>query len=423
MVLRVLRGVAGLLLWAQASMAGAVLNIEIIGAGEHQIPIAIVPFGGDDKLAQAINEVVTGDLQRSGLFRLVDPTGKSPHEPAEVSYPDWQVRGAEALAIGTVAAQPNGRIEARFRLLDVVKQTELTGQAVSASENQIRAIGHRIADMIYEKLTGDRGVFSTRIAYVNRQGRNFRLIVADSDGHNEQTVLAQNEPIMSPAWSPDGSHLAYVSFETGHAVVYVQSLYTNQRMVLADFRGSNSAPAWSPDGRQLAIVLTRDGSSQVYLVRPDGSGMRRITFSGAIDTEPNFSPDGQSLLFTSDRGGSAQIYRMSVDGDLAQRMTFGDGTNFSPRHSPDGKGFVFAHLDNGRFYVAIQDFQTGQVSLLTEGGWEKKPSFAPNGKLILFASEARGRGILATVSSDGRVKQHMFTQSGDAREPVWGPYP
>jgi TolB protein len=423
MVLRVLRGVAGLLLWAQASMAGAVLNIEIIGAGEHQIPIAIVPFGGDDKLAQAINEVVTGDLQRSGLFRLVDPTGKSPHEPAEVSYPDWQVRGAEALAIGTVAAQPNGRLEARFRLLDAVKQTELTGQAVSAGENQIRAIGHRIADLIYEKLTGDKGVFSTRIVYVNRVGKNFRLIVADSDGYNEQTVLAQSEPIMSPSWSPDGSHLAYVSFETMHAVVYVQSLYTNQRMVLADFRGSNSAPAWSPDGKQLALVLTRDGSSQIYLSRPDGSGMRRITFSGAIDTEPNFSPDGQYLLFTSDRGGSAQIYRMPVEGGAAERLTFGEGTNFSPRHSPDGKSFVFAHLDNGKFYVAVQDFQTGQMSLLTEGGWEKKPSFAPNGKLILFASEARSRGILATVSSDGRVKQHMFTQSGDAREPVWGPYP
>jgi len=423
MVLRILRGVAGLLLLAQASMAGAVLSIEIIGAGEHQIPIAIVPFGGDDKLVQSINEVVTGDLQRSGLFRLVDPTGKSPHEPAEVSYPDWQVRGAEALAIGTVAAQPNGRIEARFRLLDVVKQTELAGQAVSASENQIRAIGHRIADLIYEKLTGDKGVFSTRIAYVNRQGKNFRLIVADSDGYNEQVVLAQNEPIMSPAWSPDGSHLAYASFETGHAAVYVQSLYTNQRMVVADFRGSNSAPAWSPDGKQLAVVLTRDGSSQIYLIRPDGSGLRRITFSGAIDTEPNFSPDGQYLLFTSDRGGSAQIYRMPVDGGPAQRMTFGEGSNFSPHHSPDGKSFVFAHLNHGGFYIAMQDFQTGQMSLLTEGGWEKKPSFAPNGKLILFASEARGRGILATVSSDGRVKQHMFTQSGDAREPVWGPYP
>ncbi len=419
----VLRGLFGLWLLAQASMSMATLNIEIIGAGENQIPIAIVPFGGDEKLAQTINEVVTGDLQRSGLFRLVDPTGKSPHEPAEVNYADWQVRGAEALAIGMVSVQPNGRIEARFRLLDAVKQTELASQAVSANENQIRAIGHRIADLIYEKLTGDKGVFSTRIAYVNRVGKNFRLIVADSDGHNEQAVLAQNEPIMSPAWSPDGSHLAYVSFETGHAAVYVQSLYTNQRVVLADFRGSNSAPAWSPDGKQMAIVLSRDGSSQIYLVRPDGSGLRRITFSGAIDTEPNFSPDGQYLLFTSDRGGSPQIYRMPVGGDLAERMTFGEGANFSPRHSPDSKSFVFSHLVKGRFYIAVQDFQTGQMSLLTEGGWEKKPSFAPNGKLILFASEARGRGILATVSSDGRVKQHMFTQSGDAREPMWGPYP
>jgi len=422
MMLRILQGMAGLLLLAQASMANAVLTIEIIGAGENQIPVSIVPFGGDEKIAQSINEVVTGDLQRSGLFRLVDPTGKSPHVPAEVSYPDWEVRGAEALAIGTVAAQ-GGRIEARFRLLDVVKQTELIGQAVSASENQIRAIGHRIADLIYEKLTGDKGVFSTRIAYVNRQGKKFSLIVADSDGYNEQVVLAQNEPIMSPAWSPDGSHLAYVSFETGHAVVYVQSLYTNQRVVLANFRGSNSAPAWSPDGKQMALVLTRDGSSQIYLARPDGSDIRRITFSGAIDTEPNFSPDGQYLLFTSDRGGSPQIYRMPVKGGSTERLTFGEGANFSPRHSPDGKSFVFAHRNNGRFYITMQDFQSGQMSLLTEGGWEKKPSFAPNGKLILFASEGRGRGILATVSSDGRVKQHMFTQSGDAREPVWGPYP
>jgi len=418
----VLRGLFGLWLLVQASISMATLNIEIIGAGENQIPIAIVPFGGDEKIAQTINEVVTGDLLRSGLFRLVDPAGKSPHQPAEVNYADWQVRGAEALAIGMVEAQLNGRIEARFRLLDAVKETELAGQAVSANENQIRAIGHRIADLIYEKMTGDKGVFSTRIVYVNRQGKRFSLVVADSDGHNEQVVLAQNEPIMSPAWSPDGSHLAYVSFETGHATVYVQSLYTNQRVVLANFRGSNSAPAWSPDGKQLAVVLTRDGSSQIYLVRPDGSELRRLSFSGAIDTEPNFSPDGQSLLFTSDRGGSAQIYRMPVAGGPAQRMTFDEGTNFSPRHSLDGKSFVFAHLVKGKFYIAVQDLQAGQMSLLTEGGWEKRPSFAPNGKLILFASEARGRGILATVSSDGRVKQHMFTQNGDAREPMWGPY-
>ncbi|MFZ2302094.1 MAG: Tol-Pal system beta propeller repeat protein TolB [Gallionella sp.] len=421
MLLRVLKGVVGLLLLLQASTASAVLSIEIIGAGEQRIPVAIAPFGGDARLAQTINEVVAGDLQRSGLFRLVDTAGKSPHEIAEVSYPDWQARGAEALAIGTVTVQANNRIEAKFRLLDVVKQKELAGQAVSASGDQARAVGHRIADLIYEKLTGDKGVFSTRIAYVNRQGQKYRLIVADSDGYNEHVLLERSQPIMSPAWSPDGGHLAYVSFETGHAAVYMQSLYTSQRKVVADFRGSNSAPAWSPDGKQLAVVLTRDGSSQIYMISPDGSGVRRITLSGTINTEPNFSPDGKYLLFTSDRGGSPQIYRIPVEGGQAQRITFGAGNSFSPRYSPDGKSFVFAHLTNGRFYIATQDFQTGQIALLTEGGWEKKPSFAPNGRIILFASEGRGRGILATVSSDGRVKQHMFTQSGDAREPVWGP--
>jgi TolB protein len=422
MVMRVLQYWLGFLLLVQASVASAALTIEIIGAGEHQIPVAIVPFGGDSDLARTINSVVSGDLQRTGLFRLVDPSGKSPHELAEVSYPDWQSRGADALVIGNAIKQANGRIEARFRLLDVVKQAELTGQSVSANGSEIRAVGHRISDLIYEKLTGDQGVFSTRIAYVNKQGKKFSLIVADSDGYNEQVVLAQNEPIMSPAWSPDGSHLVYVSFELGHATVYVQSLYTNQRKLLADFRGSNSAPAWSPDGKQMAVVLTRDGSSEIYLIKPDGSGIHRITYNGSITTEPIFSPDGQTLLFTSDQGGSPQIYSMPVAGGSQQRLTFGDGNNFSPRFSPDGKGFVYTHFTGGKFYIATQDFQTGQVQILTAGGWEKKPSFAPNGKLILFASEARGRGILATVSSDGRVQQHMFTDSGDAREPVWGPH-
>ena len=411
----------GLLLLVHSAVASAALSIEIIGAGDHQIPVSLVPMGGDEKLGLAINAVVTGDLLRTGLFRMVDTAGKSPHETADVNYNDWQLRGADALGIGTVSVQANGRIDARFRLLDVVKHIQLVGEAVSANDNQMRAVGHRIADLIYEKLTGDKGVFSTRIAYVNRQSKSYSLIVADSDGYNEQVVLRHSQPIMSPAWSPDGAHLAYVSFETGHAAVIVQSLVTNQRKVVADFPGSNSAPAWSPDGKQLAIVMTHDGSSQIYLMHPDGSGVQRISFSGAIDTEPNFSPDEQSLLFTSDQGGTPQIYRMPVEGGAAQRLTFVDGECFSPRYSPDGKSFVFAHLIGGRFYIAVQDLQNGQMQTLTEGGWERKPSFAPNGKIILFGSEARGRGILATVSSDGRVQQHMFTQSGDAREPVWGP--
>jgi TolB protein len=343
-----------------------------------------------------------------------------PHEPSEVVYADW--RGVEALAIGSVEAQQDGRVTVKFRLLDAVKQTELFGQAVTAKSDQMRAIGHRIADLIYEKLTGNPGVFSTRIAYVNRQGKNNRLVVADSDGYNDRVVLSINEPIMSPSWSPDGSQLTYVTLEQGHAVIYVQSLVTNQRKVLSNARGSNSAPVWAPDGKHLAVVLTRDGSPQIYLIRPDGTDMRRLTFSGAIDTEPSFSPDGQYLLFTSDRGGSAQIYRMPVEGKTAERLTFEGGNNFSPRYSPDGNSFVFAHQASGRFNIAVQDFQTRQMQLLTEGGWEKRPSFSPNGKLILFATEAQGRGILAIVSSDGRVKQKLSSQAGDVREPTWGPF-
>lgn len=419
MKLNVMRGLAGLLLCVSAATANAELSIEIIGAGEHQIPVSLVPMGGDAELSVAINEVVTGDLQRSGLFRLVDGAGRVPHTPEEVNYADWQTLGAEALSIGSVELR-EGKISATFRLLDVLKKSQLAGEIVSAKDTQVRAVGHRIADLIYEKLTGDKGVFSTRIAYVNRNGKRYRLVVADSDGYNEQTVLDQNEPIMSPAWSADGSELAYVSFETGHAAVFVQSVFGHQRRLIADFPGSNSAPAWSPDGKQLAIVLTRDGSSQLYLVNVDGSNLRRISFSEGIDTEPNFSPDGQYLLFTSDRGGSAQIYRMPVVDGPERRMTFGEGTNYSPRYSADGKSFVFTHRTAGQFFIATQDFQSGQMQIVSDGGWEKKPSFAPNGKLILFASEARGRGILATVSSDGRVKQRMFTQSGDAREPVWG---
>ena len=405
-----------------AAPAHAALNIEISGAGEHQIPVVIVPFEGEEKLAQSITEVVSADLKRSGMFRLVDAAGKTPHKLHEVVYADWP--GVDALAIGSVVVQSNGRVEVKFRLLDVVKQTELIGQAVSAKSDQLRMISHRIADLIYEKLTGDAGVFSTRIAYVNRQGSSNRVVVADSDGYGEQTVLSVNEPVMSLAWSPDGKSLAYVTFEQGHAVVYSQSLLTNQRVVLANFRGSNSAPAWSPDGKNLAIVLARDGSSQIYLVRSDGSDLRRVTSSpsDAINTEPNFSPDGQHLLFTSDRGSSAQIYRVPVSGGTVERMTFDGGNNFSPRYSPDGKSFVFTHRINGKFYIAIQDFQTRQMQLLTEGGWEKRPSFSPNGKLILFASEAQSRGILATVSSDGRVKQKMIPQAGDIREPTWGPF-
>lgn len=400
--------------------AHAVLNIEITGAGEHQVPVSLVRFAGDAAIAQDLLGVVENDLSRTGLFKLVDPAGKVPHEPSDIRPAEWA--GVESVLIGSIELQTEGKIAVKFRLLDLVRNTELLSQVVTASENQTRAIGHRIADMMYERLTGSPGVFSTRIAYVSRDGSLYRLVVADSDGDNEQALLTSREPIMSPSWSPDGRRIAYVSFEKQRAMVYVQSLSSQKRTLIADFPGSNSAPTWSPDGSQIAMVLSRDGESQIYIASVHGGQLRRVTYSKAIDTEPAFAPDGKSLLFTSDRGGNPQIYRVSMEDNSVRRVTFDSGSAFSPRFHPDGKSFVFTQFNAGTFHIAAHDFESSQTQILTAGGWEKKPSFSPNGKMILFATEAQGRGILATVSSDGRVKQTMAAQRGDIREPMWGPF-
>lgn len=399
----------------------AALTIEIVGAGANQIPIAIVPFAAEEKLPQSITAVVAADLQRSGLFRLVPNPGKAIADPADILYADWQGRGANALTIGTVVASPDGRYEVRFRLMDVAKQVQLAGFIYTVGATQLRATAHRIADVIYEKLTGGVGVFSTRIAYITKQGKRYELQVSDADGFDPQTVLKSNEPIISPAWSPDGTKLAYVSFEDKKPIVYVQSLYTNKRQTVARYKGSNSAPAWSPDGKKLAVVLTLSGTSQIYLMNADGTGLQRLTNSDAIDTEPNFSPDGQWLIFTSDRGGSPQIYRIPAAGGPAERLTFEGSYNVTPRYSPDGKSFVFIQRRGGRFNVAVEDFASRQVQVLSDGALDESPSYAPNGKMILYASEMGGRGILAAVSGDGRVKQRLSAQSGDVREPAWGP--
>lgn len=415
--------IAVMLLFALPS-AHAALTIEIVGAGANQIPIAIAPFRAEDGLAQKLTPVIAADLARSGLFKMVDAGGMVPvpHEPEQVDFPQWRARGAEAVVIGNITPLSDGRYDIRFRLMDVVKQTQLAGFVYFASAAQLRLTAHKIADVIYEKMTGDAGVFATRITYVVKKGARYELQVADADGFGAQTVLASNEPIISPAWAPDGTRLAYVSFERKKPVVYVQSLTTGSRQVVANFWGSNSAPAWSPDGTRLAVTLTKDGGSQLYLVNADGSGTpTRLTHSSAIDTEANFSPDGQWILFTSDRGGSPQIYRIPAAGGQAQRLTFEGGYNVSPRHSPDGKSFTFIQRNGSRFNVAVQDFASRQVQVLTDGGIDESPSFAPNGKMILYATVVRERGILAAVSSDGRVKQRFTEDAGDVREPSWGP--
>ena len=422
---RFLRTAVVLILVALPLPAHAALTIEIIGSGSNQFPIAIVPFRAEAGIPQALTPVIAADLARSGVFRPVDAGGINPPpaEPQDINYGTWRTRGAEAVVIGSVSPLSDGRYEIRFRLMDVAKQAQLAGFAYAASAAQLRHTAHRIADVIYEKLTGDKGVFSTRITYVAKRGSRFELQVSDADGFGAQTILASNEPIISPSWSPDGTRLAYVSFEQKKPVVYVQSLTTGGRRAVANFWGSNSAPAWSPDGKRLAVTLTKDGGSQIYLMNADGSGVVRLTQSYAIDTEPNFSPDGQLLLFTSDRGGSPQIYGLATTGGVPQRLTFEGTYNVSPRFSPDGKAFTFIQRNGTRFNVAVQDLATRQVQVLTDGGIDESPSFAPNGKMILYATEVRGRGILSAVSSDGRVKQRLTADAGDVREPAWGPLP
>ena len=411
-----------MLVWLAPPLHASPLTIEIVGGGANQIPVSIVPFAGEDGLPQGLTRVISDDLTRSGLFRLVEPGAMAPHEPQDVRYPDWRTKGADALVIGTVQPAGNGQWRIQFRLLDVARQLQLAGVSYTVAPAQLRATAHRIADQIYEKLTGDVGVFSTRIAYIVKSGKRFQLQIADADGANPQTMLASDEPIISPAWSPDGRRLAYVSFESRKPVVYVQDVGSGRRQVVANFKGNNSAPAWSPDGRRLAVVLTRDGLSQIYLISADGSGgAQRLTHSGGIDTEPNWSPDGQSLVFTSDRGGSPQIYRISASGGDARRVSFEGAYNATARHSPDGKSLTLIQRAGGRFHVAVLDLASGQLQVLTDTPQDESPSFAPNGKMILYATVSGGRGVLYAVSSDGRVKQRLSLSGGNVREPAWGP--
>jgi TolB protein len=418
-----LRYLLGLLAVA-ASAAHAQLTVEITGAGANRMPIAITDFTGERIVSQALTSVVRGDLERSGIFKLVDTRGQAIAESATISYDEWKSRGADALAVGTVAPGAEaGRYETRFRLYDTQKQASLGGQGFMHTSAQLRGTAHRIADFIYEKLTGEPGIFSTRIAYVVKSIGKYELQIADADGGNAQTALASREPIISPTWSPDGTKLAYVSFEAKKPIVYVHDLASGRRHVVANFKGSNSAPAWSPDGKRLAVVLTKDGGSQLYLINSDGSGLTRIASSSGIDTEPAFSPDGQAIYFTSDRGGSPQVYRIPATGGDAQRITFEGSYNVTPRPSPDGRSLAYISRNSGRFQLTLMDLASKQTQILTDSAKDESPSFAPNGRMIIYATEVGNRGVLAAVSSDGRVKQKLSVQAADVREPSWGPLP
>lgn len=398
------------------------VTIEVTGVGSNVFPIAIAPLLGEASLKEAISPIIRADLERSGRFRLVDAPIALPDAPP-TNLPEWKAKGAISLSVGSAQLEANGNSRIRLRLYDTEKQNLIDGLEIIARPGELRRAAHQLADMIYERITGDKGVFSTKIAYVVKTGTRYEVHVADADGVGGQMVFGTNDPIMSPAWSPDGRRLAYVSFERKKAVVFVQDLLTGSRKAVAAFKGSNSAPAWSADGQSLAVTLTIDGISQIYRVRADGSGdPQRLTRSASIDTEPCFSPDGQTIAFTSDRGGSPQIYTVPAVGGEPQRLTFEGSYNVSPQYSPDGKTLAYVARNNGNFQIAVLDIASKRLlNTLTDGHSDESPSFAPNGRMLLYATELGGRGVLAAVSSDGTVKQKLSTQ-GDAREPVWGPF-
>ena len=404
------------------TLANAALEIEISGGSAQQVPIAIVPFAQSGNESDNISSIVAADLKRSGLFKVLETGGvvNRPSDITQIKFSEWSNLQAQALAVGTVEAMPNNRLKVTFQLADVLKQTQLTGMQYTIAPNQIRATAHKIADVIYQKLTGESGIFASRIAYITKANGRYMLKVADADGENPLTMVSSKEPIISPAWSPEGSRIAYVSFEKKKPIVYIQSL-SGQRSVLAGFKGNNSAPAWSPDGNKLAIVLTYGANSQVYTINADGSNLNRITKGGAIDTEPTWSTDAKWIYFTSDRGGRPQIYKVPASGGDPQRVTFEGAYNVSPRFSPDGKSLAMIRNDGGKFRVALQELTSGQVQLLSDGSQDESPSFAPNGRVILYATRSSGHGALAAVSADGRVKQKLNESGGDIREPAWGP--
>ena len=407
-----------------APAAHAQLTIDVTTSSGRQVPIAIAPFALEANAPQNITPLIAANLARCGMFRIVNTAGISnlPTEPSQVNYLDWSSRSTEALVIGGIKPLPDGRFEVNFRLFDVGKQNQLATTSYTVSASQLRATAHKISDEIYEKLIGEKGVFSTQIAYVLKRGPRFELQVADADGFNPQSVLSSLEPIRSPKWSPDGKKLAYVSFESRKSTVIVQDLSTGQRKTISNFRGDNYAPNWSPDGSKLVVALSKDAVSQIYVIPVSGGEATRVTQSNGIDTNATFNGDGSQIIFVSDRSGGPQLYSVPTSGGAVKRLTFDGNYNVNPRMSPDGKLVAFVNRDASRLRIATLELANGQVNILTDGPLDDSPSFSPNGRTILYESKAGGRGTLGAVSADGRVKQKLSSQAGDVREPAWGPF-
>ncbi len=402
--------------------AAAQFRVEIAGVGLTQVPIGLSKFRGEDGAAQPLSQIIQADLERSGQFRPVPVAQEGLDESSRVDLLAWRKLGSDALVVGSVQRMNDGRFDVRYRLWDIVRGQDLGGQSHVAAASELRLIAHRIADAVYQKLTGEPAVFSTRLAYVTKSGSRSILWVADADGENAQSALTSLEPIISPAWSPNGSQLAYVSFESRKPVVYVHDLATGRRRLIANFRGSNSAPRFSPDGKTLAVTLSRDGNSQVFLMDVSGGEPRRFTRSSGIDTEPVFSPDGGSVYFVSDRGGAPQIYKQNLSGNDAQRLSFNGGYNISPAPSPDGKWLAHITRANGGFRLHVTELATGLSTPITDTSADERPSFAPNSRLIVYATVQNGKEALMTSTLDGKIKARLAGPQSDIREPAWGPF-
>jgi TolB protein len=416
-----------------AGRAVAELEIEITRGAGKQTPIAVVPFGWQGTGGAApvdVAGVIAADLQRSGRFAPVPEENmlQKPTSGVDVDFDDWSILGVEGIVVGTVSESgPNG-YSLQFQLLDVFGREQLIGYRMPATGNTLRHAAHRAADMIYEQLTGIKGVFATQIAYVtaepNGPGKLYTLVVSDADGENEHTIMESEDPIMSPAWSPDGRQIAYVSFEGNHASIFVQTLRTGNRIRVSNRPGINGAPSFSPDGRKLVLTLGgHDGNLDIYVLDLATDELTRLTTSRSIDTEGSWTPDGRQIYFTSDRGGGPQIYRVGAAGGTPERVTFEGAYNARPRLSPDGGKLAMVTIDRGNYRIAVRDLADDNLLVLSTGRQDESPSFAPNSDTLIYATRQGGNGVLETVSADGLIRQRLASGQGDVREPVWAPFP